>query len=165
MAFTRKTWIWIIVAVLGFCVLCVVALAGFGMYFISHHYTTEKATSAEANRAFEDARTQVQDDRPFYEIDDREHPRQLRDVAAMPASATEVDNVWILVFDSDKGQLIRLSIPFWLIRWGRQKIDIGSGAFDFQQLQLDMRQLQRVGPVVLLDHRPQNGDRVFVWTK
>jgi hypothetical protein len=35
MAPTKKTWLWILVALLGLGVVFIVAIAGFGVYFIS----------------------------------------------------------------------------------------------------------------------------------
>jgi hypothetical protein len=53
MALKKRTWIWIVASVLGAGVLCVVAVAGFGFYFISHNVKATHATSADAFRAFD----------------------------------------------------------------------------------------------------------------
>ena len=42
-----KTWIWIIVGLVGLCILCVVAMAGVGFYFFSQHFDT-KVVSARS---------------------------------------------------------------------------------------------------------------------
>ena len=165
MAFTRKTWLWIIFSILGFCVLCVVALAGFGMYFVSKHFETKKVTGAEAIRIFDEVKASFNDDKPVYDIENRDRPRQLRNLTTMPTSTTQVEQMWVMAWDADQDRLVKISIPFWLLRLGRQKVDIGSGGFDFKRLQLDLKELQRVGPVVLVDHRAPNGERVFVWTR
>ena len=56
-------------------------------------------------------------------------------------------------------------MPFWVLRLGRQKIDIAQGAFDFQRMELDVPELERVGPVLLFDLRRSGGERVLVWTQ
>jgi hypothetical protein len=71
----------------------------------------------------------------------------------------------ILAWDPDKARLARVSLPFWMLKLGRKKIDLTSGDFDFQRLPLDIEQLQRVGPVLLFDYRPAGGQRVLVWTQ
>jgi hypothetical protein len=165
MAQTRKTWLWILVAVVGLGVLCVVAMAGFGMYFVSRHIHAGPSTSTDAFRAFDDARARFKDAKPIFELDDRERPRQVRPFSDMPTSATKTETVSILAWDPDRERLVNVSLPFWILRLGRQKIDITSGGFDFQRLELDMNELQRVGPVLLFDYRSNSGERVLVWTQ
>jgi hypothetical protein len=165
MAPSRKTWLWILVAVVGFGVLCIVGLAGFGMYFVSNHVHAGRATTADAFRAIDEAKAKFQTEKPVYELDKTEHPRQVRNFSDMPTSATKTNNVWVLAWDPDRERLVRLSLPFWVLKLGRQKIDVTSGGFDFQRLQLDINELQRVGPVLLFDFRSPNGDRVVIWTQ
>jgi hypothetical protein len=52
-----------------------------------------------------------------------------------------------------------------MLRLGRQKIDIASGAFDFERMQLDVNELERVGPVLLFDVHEGSGKRVLIWTQ
>ncbi len=165
MAPSRRTWLWILVAVVGFGVLCIVGLAGFGMYFVSNHVQAGRATTADAFKAIDEAKARFKTDKPVYELDKMEHPRQVRNFSEMPTSTTKTEVVWVLAWDPDRERLVRLSLPFWLLKLGRQKIDIDSGGFDFQWLQLDMNELQRVGPVLLFDFRSPNGDRVVIWTQ
>ena len=165
MAPSRKTWIWIIVGVVGFVILCIIGLAGFGMYFISNHVSARAVTSAEAFKVFDNAREPFKSDKPVFDLDNLEHVRQLRQFSEMPTSTTKTDSVWVLAWDPDKGRLVKVSLPFWVLRLGRQKIDISSGAFDLQRLQLDIKELGRVGPQLLFDFRTPSGDRVLIWTK
>ena len=165
MALTRKTWIWIIVGVLGFGVVCIIAIAGMGVYFVSHHVSASRTSSTEAFRAFDEARMPFKDERPIYEMDEREHPRQVRQFADLPTSTVKPELMWILAWDPDRERLVKVSIPFWLLRLGRQNVDISSGGFDFQRLQLDVNELSRVGPVILVEHRSLGGERVMVWTR
>jgi hypothetical protein len=161
----RRTWLWILVAVFGLGVVGVMAMAGFGMYFVSKHVHAGPSTSADAFRAFDQVAARFKDVRPLFEIDERERPRQLRQLRDMPTSAARPEHMWILAWDPDRERLVKVSLPFWLLKLGRQKIDIMQGGFDFERLQLDMTELQRVGPVLLFDHRATGGERVIVWTQ
>jgi len=165
MAVSRKTWIWIIVSVIGFGVLCMIALAGFGMYFVSHHVQTRRATTAEAFGAFDEAKGKFKDEKPVFDMDNVEHPRQTREWSAMPTSTTQASDVWVLAWDPDRERLARVSIPFWILRLGKRKIDISAGRFNFERLELDINELQRVGPVLLFDFHTPNGERVLIWTQ
>jgi hypothetical protein len=165
MAPTRKTWLWILVGVVGFGVVCIIALAGFGLYFVSSHVQAKKSTSADAFRAFDEARERFKNDKPVFELDSRENPRQLRQLSEMPTSTTKTEVVWVLVWDPDSERLVKLSMPFWVLRLGRQNIDISGDGLDFQRLKLDVKELQRVGPVLIFDHVSTSGERVLVWTQ
>lgn len=165
MALKRKTWIWIVVSIVGVGFLCVAAIAGFGFYFISHNVKASKSTSGEAFKAFDEARKPFQDMQPLFELDRRDEPKMTRPLESMPAGATRPQTMYILAWDPDKERLARVSMPFWMLRLGRKKIDLTSGGFDFERLQLDIEQLERVGPIILFDYRPQNGQRVLVWTQ
>jgi hypothetical protein len=165
MAPKRKTWLWILAAVLGVVVLCVVTVAGLGMYFASKHFKATRTTSAEAFRAFDDARLPFKDVRPLFELDRREEPKMTRRLEQMPTGATRPQMMWILAWDPEKERLVRVSMPFWMLRLGRKKLDVTSGGFDFERLQLDVEELERVGPLLLIDYRPQTGQRVLVWTQ
>ena len=161
----RRTWLWILVAVFGLGVLAVIAMAGFGMYMVSTHIHAGPTTSAEAFKAFDEARARFKDAKPVFELDDRERPRQIRRFSDFPASSVKTQSMWILAWDPDRERLARVSLPFWLLRLGRQKIDLTSGSFDFERLQVDVGELQRVGPVLLFDYRANSGHRVLIWTQ
>ena len=165
MAFTRKTWLWIFVGVVGFGVLCIIAVAGAGMYFVSSHVQASKSSSADAFRAFDEVHAKFKHEKPVFELDAKEHPRQVRPFSSMPTASKKADMAWMLVWDTDDERLVKMSLPFWVLRLGRQKIDISSGGFDFNRLQLDINELQRVGPVLLFDLRTSDGDRVLIWTQ
>jgi hypothetical protein len=163
-ALKRKTWLWILVAVVGFCLLCVIALAGFGLYFVANHIETRAATSSEAFKAFDDARDHFKDERPILELDSLDRPRLIRPLKDLPTSPISVSTMWVLAWDPDKERLVRVSVPFWLLRFG-WNVDLSGGVFDIDKLDLDVRDLQRVGPVLLFDYRKPEGERVLVWTR
>jgi flagellar basal body-associated protein FliL len=165
MAAKRRTWLWILLGVLGLCVVGVIAIAGFGMYFVRNHIHAGTATPTQAFKAFDAATARFKDVKPIYEVDEHQHPRQLRQFNDLATSVEKAEFVWVLAWDPDRQRLVKVSIPFWLLKLGRQKIDIMEGGFDFQRMQLDVNELQRVGPVLLFDYKSAVGQRVLIWTQ
>jgi hypothetical protein len=165
MAPARKTWLWILIAVIGLCVVGMIAIAGFGLYFVKNHVQTAHVSSADAFKAFDEARAMFKNDKPVFDMDKLDQPREVRPLSAMPTSATKADLVWVLVWNPERERMVRVSMPFWVLRLGKQKIDISSGGFNFDRLQLDVKELQRVGPVLLFDMRTPSGERVLIWTQ
>lgn len=166
MAWSRKTWLWIIAGVVGFGLICIIALAGFAFYFIRNNVQTTQMSLTEANERFDQARAKFKDDdKPIFDLDTPDHPRQLRNLAEMPDAPNRASTLMVLAWDPDKDRLVRVSLPFWLLRFGRQKVDIRSGGFNLERLQLDLKDLRRVGPIIVVDYRSVGGERVFVWTE
>ena len=58
-------------------------------------------------------------------------------------------------------------MPLWVLRLGRRKIDIlkSSRGFNFESLNLDIAELERIGPALVLDYRTPSGERVLIWTQ
>ena len=52
----RRTWLWILVTLVGLVLVCVIAMAGFGMYFVSRHVHAGPSSSTDAFQAFDNAR-------------------------------------------------------------------------------------------------------------
>lgn len=163
----RKTWIWIIVGVLAVCVLVMLAIAGAGVYFVASHIDTRVSSSTDANVEFDKARALLNNQKPLFELDSRERPRLTREIASLPTATAKPEYLWILAFDPDRqGRLVRINLPFWLLRLGRKKIQVmDRGEFDLSRLNIDVADLERIGPQLLVDHRSNSGERVLVWTK
>jgi hypothetical protein len=104
-------------------------------------------------------------EQPVFDLDAHDEPHQVRQLSALPTSTKPADVMSVLAWNPDRERMVRVSIPFWILRLGKQKIDISSGGFRFDRLQLDVTELQRVGPVLLFDGRTTSGERVLIWTQ
>ncbi len=164
---TRKTWIWIIVAVLSVCVIALLAVAGAGVYFVASHIDTSRVSSTEALRTLDDARAQLKDEKPLFELDQRERPRLSRALESLPTSPTKPEHLVVLAWDPDDERIVKVTLPFWLLRLGRRNINVldHEGGFNLERLNLDVNELERVGPLLLMDFRSPSGERVLIWTR
>lgn len=162
---TRRTWLWILVTIVGLGLVGLVAMAVGGMYFMSHHIDARRSTRADAVQAFDAARAPFQHAQAVFALDEHDRPQQVRQLGDLPTAARQAEVVWILAWEPDRDRLVKVSLPFWMLKFGRQKINISAGGVDFDHLQLDVVELARVGPVLLLDFRGPGGRRVLVWTE
>jgi hypothetical protein len=73
----------------------------------------------------------------------------------------------VLAFDPDDEGLVKVTIPFWLLRMktGNARVDFGSGDVDLEDLKLSVADLERYGPTLILDQTNRGGDRVLVWSQ
>jgi hypothetical protein len=159
-----RTWVWILLAVFGVCVLALVAIAGAGVYFVSHHIALQKTTSADARRSFDAARAQFTAAKPLIELDRLERGHEARALGALPTSAVRAENLYVLAWNPEEGRLVKVSLPFWLLRLRNQKMDFLEDV-ELDRLNVDLAELERVGPALVLDHQTPTGQRVLMWTQ
>jgi hypothetical protein len=162
-----KTWVWVVVAVVVIGILGVVAMAGLGLYFFSQHIDTKTASPAAAARDFEQVKRQFSGQKPLIELD--EHGRYLRSNSDRqpPQNARPPDALNIMAFDPDDGRIVRVSIPFWLLRMKMKgtTIDFNGNRMELEDLKLTVEDLERFGTSLIVDHRATSGERVLVWSQ
>jgi len=164
---TRKTWVWVLVGTAGVGVVALLAVAGSGIYFVNRHIRAERTTSPEAMRSFDAVLGAMPRARPLYELDSSDEPRLARQLTELPGGTTRPETLWMLAWDPEQDRLIRISLPFWMLRFGRHKMRVvrdGRG-FDLERLNLDVEELERIGPALVFDFRNQDGVRVLLWTQ
>jgi hypothetical protein len=164
---TTKSWAWVLVAVLGCGLVALLAIAGAGVYFVSRHIDVEQATDADALRTLDLARSRFGEQRPLYQVDGSQRPQPTGMLGRLPQSTVRPDHLMILAWDPANERLVRVSLPFWLLKVGRHKFELRSEAegFDLSELDLDINELERVGPVLVFERRDASGQRILAWTE
>jgi hypothetical protein len=166
MAAKIKTWVWVIVSLVVICIVGVVAVAGMGYYFFTKHFDTKVASTASATLEFDQAKAQFTGQKPLIELDER--GRFLRANPDRPgrANARRPDQLYVLAFDPDDERIVKVTIPFWLLRLkARGTIDFNGGSLELEDLKLSVEDLERFGPTLIVDHKSVGGERVLVWSQ
>ncbi len=160
---SRKV-LWIVLGVVAFILICVVAFAAFGFYLVANNLKMETASVTEAARSFDEVRARFKD-APIISLDSQERVTLSRRPPTQ-AAGEKPSTMHVMAYDDDESRIVRVTIPFWMLRLGREKIRLGTGGdLQFEQLQLSAEELERYGPSLLLDHRGGSGQRVLVWTQ
>jgi hypothetical protein len=167
MASNKRTWIWVIVGVLGVGVLAIVALVGVGFYFVSQRVDTKHSTPTEALTSLDQVVQSFGERRALYTIDANERPHLTAPLESLPTSDRKASDLWIHAWDPNSGRLVRVSLPLWMLRFGDQKIRVAQdeGGLKFEEFEFDMAELERIGPSLIVDHRGEDGERILLWTK
>lgn len=168
---SKRTWISIVVAAVAIVCLLALAVVGGTAFFVYRHVNATMTNPATAQQEFAAARARFQGQQPLIEIGRRgEEPilhRELFANSRMPDKPLE--SLRVLAYDDDAGKLVRVSIPFWLLRLFPSKnlsflndegIDI-----DTHRLRLTIDDVERRGAGLLLDHKDRRGSQVLVWTE
>ena len=159
---SRKV-LWIVLGVIGFLIFCMLAFAAMGLYFVSRNLDMEQATASQAIETFGSVRAKFKDG-PIISLSADEEVTLSREPPAQ-ASGDRPTTMHVMAYDRSDERIVRVTIPFWMLRLGREKIRLGSGdGLDFEQLHITAEELEHYGPSLLLDH--VNGtNRVLVWTQ
>ena len=72
-----------------------------------------------------------------------------------------------MAFDPDDEKVVRMEIPFWLLRLkaGGTRFSVGGSDVDLKKLRLTVEDLERFGPTLIVDHTGHDGSRVLVWSQ
>lgn len=167
MAGKVKTWVWVVVGILVAGILCIVAMAGAGIYFFTQHISTKAASPAVAARDFEAVQQKFSGQKPLIELDERGRFLRANPPAEAPVTATPPESLNVLAFNPRDGRIVQVSIPWWLLRLKSQgtTIDLNGRRMDLEDLKLTVEDLERFGPTLIVDHRNVNGERVLVWSQ
>jgi hypothetical protein len=165
MAGKLKTWVWIIVGVVVMCVLGLVGMAAAGLWFAKTHIDVRTVSAATAVTDFEEVRRQFTNQKPLIELDERGHFVHAN--TDRPTSDRRPQSLNVMAFDPDEGRVVKMDIPFWLLRLKMRgsRVDIGHDSFDLSDMKLTVEDLERYGPTLIVDHKGRAGERVLVWSQ
>ena len=167
MAGKVKTWVWVVVGIVVVGILGLVAMAGIGFYFASQHIDTRRASPETAARDFEAVRARFTGQPPLIELDDRGRFVRAHTDRSVPAQVKVPEQLTILAYDPDERRMVRLTIPFWLLRLktGGASIDFNGRQMDLDDLRLKVEDLERFGPTLIAEHKAPDGSHVIVWSQ
>ena len=88
----------------------------------------------------------------------------------MKAEAEQrLESIRVLAYDRRAGKLVRVSIPFWLLRVVPSRhfsfLNDNGIEIDSDRIRLTIEDVERRGPGLLLDTRDRHGSQVLIWTE
>jgi hypothetical protein len=163
---TKKTWISIAIAVVIIFVIFGLAVLGTAVYVFRQHINAQFVSTETAQEEFEQARQRFTGQQPLVDVSNGRH----EPIIHQRTGSAEIRSVHALAFDPAAGKLVRVSLPFWILRMAPSKNFTfqSSGDFDFdsERLHLTVDDLERAGPGLILDARdPRKGTLVLVWAE
>jgi len=160
-----KTWVWVVIGVAVCGILAVIATAAAGLWFLKSHVDIRTTTVSVATEDFQSVRQRFAAQKPLIELD--EHGMFLRANTDRPAGTQRPQTLNIMAFDPHDEKVVRLDVPFWLLRLksGGAKFDIGRSNVDLARMRITVEELERYGPILILDQKDTDGSRVLVWTQ
>jgi hypothetical protein len=163
------TWVSIVIASVIIVGILAVAAVGGAAYFIYRHVHTSFAPSETAQVEFTQARARFDGQQPLIELRRDEEPIIHRELVAEKAERHKLETLRVLAYDQHDGKLVRVAIPFWLLRMAPSKnlsfLNDNGIDVDSDRVRLTVDDLERRGPGLLIDTKDRRGSQVLVWTE
>jgi hypothetical protein len=165
----RKTWVSVVIAgVIAVGMLAAAAIGGTA-FFIYRHVNTQFTPNENADQQFAEARARFGGQPPLIELRHNDEPVLHRDTIPAEMPAAKLETLRVLAYDTHDEKLVRVSIPFWLLRMAPTRHvaflnDTGID-FDSDRIRLTLEDLERRGPGLILDQADRRGAHVLVWTE
>ena len=167
---------WVVVGVLGFCVLALVVLVGGGIYMFRTHVQAENASTQDVQKEFDQARQRFTGRQPLVEILQTDNNDKQVVVHKQPETAerkTTLKSIRVLAYDPREGRVVRVDVPVWLARMamseragsGRRRISVNGENIEFDAGNLTFEDVERHGPGLIVDTGDSRGGQVLVWAE
>jgi hypothetical protein len=169
------TWVWVVVGVIGFCVLALVVLVGGGIYMVRQHVQMESVSTQDVQKEFEQARQRFAGQQPLVEVPkNNSDDRQV--VVHKPLETAEqkanIQSIRVLAYDPREGRVVRVDVPLWLARMAmseragsRRRISVNGETIEFDAGNLTFEDVERHGPGLIVDTGDGRGGQVLVWAE
>jgi hypothetical protein len=165
----RRTWVSVLVAAVIIVGILAAAAIGGTAFFIYRHVNTQFTPNEKAGAQFAEARARFAGQRPLLELKHGDEPVLHREAIPAEMPEAKLETLRVLAYDTDEEKLVRVSIPFWLLRLAPSRhvsflSDTGID-FDSDRVRLTLDDLERRGPGLILDQADRRGSHVLVWTE
>src|SRR5207253_5900139 len=131
---------------------------------VKSHVDIRNTTVAAATEDFQSIRQRFATQRPLIELDDR--GSFVRANTDRPNGTQRPQTLTILAFDPRDDKLVRMEVPFWMLRLKTgARFGVGGGSVDLARMHLTVEDLERYGPTLILDQKDTDGARVLVWSQ
>jgi hypothetical protein len=166
---TPKTWVSVVIASVIIIGMLAAAAIGGTAFFIYRHVNTQFTPNDKADEQFAAERARFAGQQPLIEIRRDDDAVLHREVIPAEMPAEKLETLRVLAYDTHAEKLVRVSIPFWLLRIAPTRhvsflSDTGID-FDSDRIRLTLDDLERRGPGLILDQADRRGAQVLVWTE
>ncbi len=175
MASNKRTWLWVVLGIMGTLALLVVAIVGGAIFEFRRHVRMEQVDTRTAQEEFDHQRERFAGQQPLIELTGSNGHDDAPTIHRPPDNArrVEIHTLHVLIFDLHETRLIHADVPGWLLRAMRNRTrqtapSWQDGAFnaDFnmRRVPFTIEDLERHGLGLVLDGRNRDS-RILMWSE
>ena len=161
MAKKRST---LVLVIIGIAVCGVLLFAGGLVWFFTNALERSPANEATAETRFQELRDRFSGVTPIFVMGP--NGPVLNRKPPPKRAAGQLRSMHMLGWDCNDEELVRVTIPFWMIRMKPGDINVSSSEGNRRvRLSLSADDLEGYGPTLLLDHTDEEGYHLVLWTE
>jgi len=167
MASTKRTWLWIVLGIVGTLFLLFCIAVGGVVYEFRTHVKTAVVEETVAEEEFNQTREKFKGQQPIVEFTGNDRGDDNAKVHRPPATANrvQVHNLRVLVYDLNENRLIHATVPGWLLRMMPNGQYGGfQGDETFTRNRITIEDLERHGLGLVLDGHNRD-TRILIWSE
>ncbi len=165
----KRTWLWVVLGVFGAMVFVVLVLVGGAIFEFRRHVKNEFVGSTVAEQEFSRTRERFRGQQPLVEFVGRENfdndDRATVHRPAADAPRVQIHAIRVLIYDENRGRLIRADVPAWLLRMmPNGRVGGFQGDDEFVRRRITLEDIERHGYGLVLDGHNRN-TQILVWSE
>lgn len=162
----KRNWLLIILGVIALGFVVTIGGCGIVAYLVWQSVSISDVSANAADSELEKVRAKFAGQPALIQMVDGR--AQYVGERARPASATEpLKTMHIVAWDDDEGKLVRVAVPFWLLRLqsGNFRLNSYADGWDGGGVNFRLQDVEKHGPGLLLDIAEDAEGRVIIWVE
>lgn len=162
----KRKWLPILGGIAVLVVFAGLGAAWVGVSWFREHLEVTPASSGDATRTFDEIRARFPGRAPLLEFSGGA-PRVNQETRGSNRAGASLTTLHVVAWDPDDGQIARFDIPFWLLRLKSGPIRFSAYASGLGKVgtSLDVEDIERYGPGIIIDASMPRGERALVWAE
>ena len=162
----KRNWIAIILGVLLLFGMLGVGCVIVAVSFFRQNLTVETTDEQAAMQQLDDVRKKFPGQQPLIQMVDGK-PQLVTERASETPRQTTLSTLHVIAFDTDEGNLVSFSLPFWLLRMksGPIRISAYQQGWDDRGVSFRVEDIEKHGPGIIVDTTRPGEGRVIVWAE
>ena len=162
----KRKWLAIILGLLFACSMLVVGCVVVAVSFFRQNMEITETSEEAAMRELDEVRARFPGQQPLIQMVDGQ-PQLAAERASQSPTQTKLSTVHVIAFDRDEGNLVNVSLPFWLLRMksGPIRVSAYRQGWDDRGVSFRVEDIEKHGPGIIVDVTQAGEGRVIIWAE
>jgi len=163
---TKRKWLTIILGVLFLFGMLAVGCVVVAVSYFRQNMAITETSEESALREMDAIRARFPGQQPLIQLVDG-RPEIAAERAGQSPAKSSLSTLHIAAFDSDEGNLVKFSLPFWLLRMksGPIRISAYQQGWDDRGVSFRVEDIEKHGPGIIADVTHAREGRVVIWAE
>jgi len=162
----KRKWLAIILGVLFVFGMLAVGCVVVAVSFFRQNMAITETSEAAAMRELDEVRARFPGQQPLIQMVDGK-PQLVAERASQAPTQTTLKTLHVIAFDVDEGNLVNVSLPFWLLRMksGPIRVSAYQQGWDDRGVSFRVEDIEKHGPGIIVDVTREGEGRVVIWAE